>query len=351
MDRCDVCLMPSSRPDTAFVGETCSACVAYEQRKEIDWDARKDALIQILDRATPNASGYDCIVPSSGGKDSTFIALTLLELGAKPLILTATTCHLTSIGRRNIDNLARYADTVEVTPNKAIRAKLNRLALEMVGDISLPEHFTIFTVPFRVALQMSIPLVFYGENPLNSWGSPDADLQAEQRMTQKWVADYAGFLGMRPADFVGIEDITQHDMQAYCGPTDAQMNDAGIGVYFLGQFVPWDSRKNGEFAIKHGMDTMLPCEANWWDFENLDCAQTGLHCYFGYLKHDYGRACVQISEDIRRGRLTRSEGLIELDKREGIFPESYAGVSIDEVLNSMGMTRVQLESIMEKYAA
>jgi hypothetical protein len=40
--------------------------------------------------------------------------LTLIELmGAKPLVVTAVTCHLTPIGRANIDNLARYATTIE----------------------------------------------------------------------------------------------------------------------------------------------------------------------------------------------------------------------------------------------
>jgi hypothetical protein len=30
-----------------------------------------------------------------------------------------------------------------------VRAKLNRLGLELVGDISWPEHVSIFTTPFE----------------------------------------------------------------------------------------------------------------------------------------------------------------------------------------------------------
>ena len=351
MTRCKKCLMPDTRPDTAFVDGVCSACVAYENRPELDWEERSLALQILLDEAPRSPSGYDCLVPSSGGKDSHFQALTLLELGANPLIVTAATCHLTEIGRKNIDNLSQYADTIEITPNKTVRADLNRLALEQVGDISLPEHFSIFTVPFRIAYQMGIPLVFYGENPLNSWGSPDGDKQAEQRMTQEWVAQFAGFLGAAPRDFIGKSGISACDMTAYCGPSDAQMEAAGIGVYFLGQFVPWNSRKNGQIAVNAGMSAELPCEANWWDFENLDNGSTGIHDYFGYLKHGYGRACVQLSFDVRSGVMTREKAIVELNKREGVFPESYAGMHVDEVLNSISMTRVQLEQLMEKHAA
>ncbi len=90
MIRCTRCCMPDTRPDTAFVDGVCSACLSYANRPAIDWDARKAQLLELLDRHDGR-----CIVPSSGGKDSTYQALTLLELGAKPIIVTATTCHLT----------------------------------------------------------------------------------------------------------------------------------------------------------------------------------------------------------------------------------------------------------------
>jgi len=353
LTRCSKCLLPSTRPDTAFVEETCSACVAYEQRKEIDWDARKDALIQILDRAAPNASGYDCIVPSSGGKDSFWQALTLLELGARPLAVTATTCHLTSIGRRNIDNMARYVDTVEITPNKTVRAKLNRLSLEMVGDLSWPEHTSIHTVPFRIAHQMGINLVFFGENPLNQYGAPSAEHQAEQRMTRRWVSEFGGFLGLRPMDFVGMEGITEKDMLAYCGPTDAQLNESGVEVYFLGQYLPWDSHANAEVAHEHGMviPMMPPSRRNWWHAENLDSYQTGIHDFLMQAKYGYGRACAQMSVDIRRGDYTREDLVGKMEKMEGFYPEEYLDLSIDDILAPIGLTRERFDEIVEEYTA
>src|SRR3990167_8240628 len=208
MKRCRLCGLPDTRPDTAFVDGICSACIAYANRPTIDWQARREQLEALLARARETArklgNHYDCIVPSSGGKDSHYQVLTLLGLGVRPLIVTATTCHLTPIGRANIDNLARYATTVEVSPNKTVRAKLNRLGLTMVGDVSWPEHVSIFTVPFLVARRTGIPFLFYGENPQNQYGGPP-ETQEAQQMTRRWVSEFGGFLGLRPHDLVGVE--------------------------------------------------------------------------------------------------------------------------------------------------
>jgi tRNA(Ile)-lysidine synthase TilS/MesJ len=122
--RCKRCLYPDTKPDLHFENGICSACRAFDKRKETDWKVREGELLKILETNPKNGSGYDCIVPSSGGKDSTWQVLKLSRLGVKPLVVTATTCHLTPVGRKNIDNLSRYATTIEVTPNRTQRAKL-----------------------------------------------------------------------------------------------------------------------------------------------------------------------------------------------------------------------------------
>lgn len=334
MNRCTLCLMPDTRPDTAFVDGVCSACMSYASRPLIDWESRHADLLALLDR-----HGGRCIVPSSGGKDSTYQVLKLLDMGADVTVVTATTCHLTPIGRRNIDNLARYARTIEVTPNRTVRAKLNRLGLELVGDISWPEHVSIFTTPFRMACSLGIDLIFYGENPQNQYGGPPGADEARQ-MTRRWVSEFGGFLGLRPQDMVGQMGITDRDMQDYLPPADI----GSVEAHFLGQYIPWDSHQNAAVAIAHGMEVALPSTNNWWNFENLDNAQTGLHDYFMSLKYGYGRGCAQISVDIRAGRISRERAMtFWAAEHDGQFPETYAGVAIGDVLDRIGMTREELD--------
>lgn len=340
MNRCLTCCMPDTRPDTQFVDGVCSACLSYAKRQAIDWEARRADLLQLLDRHDGR-----CIVPSSGGKDSHYQALTLLDLGADVTIVTATTCMLTEIGRKNIDNLARYAKTIEVTPNRSVRAKLNRLGLTLVGDISWPEHVSIFTTPFRVACDMGIPLIFYGENPQNQYGGPLGTEEA-RTMTRRWVSEFGGFLGLRPADMVGQEGITARDMRDYLPPDPDSLD---VEAHFLGQYLPWDSHENAAVAVNGGMRCELPSPANLWPHENLDNAMTGLHDHGMYRKFGYGRGCAQAAVDIRSGLINQEAALAWVREFDGLFPRYYAGVSIDGICEHIGMERSDLMDALDRF--
>jgi N-acetyl sugar amidotransferase len=349
MKRCVRCLYPQTKPDLHF-GETgvCSACRAFDKRAAIDWTAREDELLRVLEGASKNGSGYDCIVPSSGGKDSHWQVLKLIELGARPLVVTATTCHLTNIGRENIDNLARYATTIEVTPNRTVRAKLNRLGLKLVGDISWPEHVGIFTTPFRVACDLGIPLIFYGECPQEAYGGPPGTEEAKE-MTARWVQEFGGFLGLRPTDLIGMEGLTEADMMDYLPSSAESVAKQGITAYWLGQFYPWDSHRNAEAAKDAGMNWRLPCESNWWPCENLDNAQTGIHDYFGFLKYGYGRLVAQLSVDIRNGLVGRDEAEALMRVREGLFPDAYMGVPLAKILDEIDISQGAFDMLVEQF--
>jgi N-acetyl sugar amidotransferase len=352
MTRCKICVMPDTRPDTEFVDGVCSACIAYEQRKIIDWGDRHEALLNLLENHRRPGGEYDCIVPSSGGKDSTYQVLTLIELGAKPLVVTATTCHLTDVGRANIDNLARHATTIEITPNREVRRMLNRMGLLMVGDISWPEHVAIFTTPFKVAVAMGIPLIFYGENPQNQYGGPLDSLDAKL-MTRRWVSEFGGFLGMRPKDLVKRAAEVGGTMDDYMPPSSEEIERVGVEGHFLGQYVPWDSRRNARMAVAAGMtlrrDNATPCTANWWPHENLDNAQTGLHDWMMFRKYGYGRGCAQISVDVRAGTVDRAAALGWVLEHDGVFPEYYMGVHYGAVLDRIGVTKSELFNIAESF--
>ena len=349
--RCTRCLMPSTRPDTDFVDGICTACLHHDhQLKHIHWSERLLHLEQLLERQKPNGSGFDCIVASSGGKDSTAQVLALLELGARPLVVTATTCMLTKLGRKNIDNLKRYAPTIEVTPNQTVRARMNYLGLTKVGDISWPEHIAIFTTPMRVAVAMGIPLVFYGENPQAAYGGPVGSQEAVQ-LTQRWVSEFGGLLGMRMTDVLSdFNGIGKKDIIEYSFPSEKDIKRVGCEAHFLGQYIgPWDGRKNAQIAVAHGFKYECPSSTSWWPFENLDNAMTGIHDYFMFLKYGYNRACPQLSVDIRTGYITREAAIPELNKREGHFPTRYAGVMLNDVLGHIGMKVDEFFKVSERF--
>ena len=110
MKYCTRCVMPDTKPDLFFDEEgVCSACRSFEKRKEIDWSVRKKEFFNVFEKyRVKDGSNWDCIIPVSGGKDSTYQVLKVLQLGLNPLCVTATTCHLSDIGRKNIENIKSF---------------------------------------------------------------------------------------------------------------------------------------------------------------------------------------------------------------------------------------------------
>ena len=160
MKYCKKCIIPDTRPDQIFDSSgVCNACLSYERNQKINWKDRSEELKNLIDEAKKSRSSWKCVIPSSGGKDSTYQALRAKELGLNPVLVTATTCDISNLGRKNLENLKALGfDTIEISNSGKIRSKLNKIGLELIGDIAWPEHVSIFTVPIRFALNYKIPL-------------------------------------------------------------------------------------------------------------------------------------------------------------------------------------------------
>lgn len=349
---CTRCLYPDTKPDLHFDEEgVCSACRSFENRATVDWDERRQEFLQVVERyRSKDGSNYDCLVPVSGGKDSTCQVLRLLENGLNPLCVTATTDSLSPIGRRNIENLKNLGvDYVEVTMNPTVRRRINNLALRQVGDISWPEHVAIFTVPIRIAVQHNIQLIVWGENSQNEYGGPAAATEAHI-LNRRWLEEFGGLLGMRVTDLIDQEGIERRDLIQYFYPSDEELNRVGVTGVFLGYYFPWDGYTNALVAQGHGFET-LPhtVEGSLADYENLDNYQTGIHDYFKYLKFGFGRATDIANNHIRRGRLSREDGLRLTRIHDGKFPNTYLGRPIEDILAEIDMTVSEFTTICDRF--
>jgi N-acetyl sugar amidotransferase len=344
--------MPDTKPDLSLDTDgICNACRSYEKRKEVDWETRYKELLGVLDKyRQPSGRNWDCIVPVSGGKDSTYQVVRMLQLGLNPLCVTSTTCDLTPLGRSNIENLKRLGvDYVEITPNPVIRARLNRLGLMQVGDISWPEHVGIFTIPVRAAVQFNVPLIVWGENSQDEYGGPAAAAR-NNVLTRRWLEEFGGLLGMRVSDLIGQSQIEQKHLINYIYPTDEELARVGVTGLFLGHYIPWDGLSNALIAQANGFKTYEKVvEGSMVNYENLDNHQTGIHDYFKFLKFGFGRATDLACLHIRRGRLTRQDGLEAVKRLDGKFPWEYLGKSLEEILRPLEMSVEEFIKICDKF--
>ena len=348
---CRRCVMPDTKPDLRLDAEgVCNACRAYEQRAAVDWDSRRRELVSILDRYRTNGSDYDCIVPVSGGKDSHFQVITMLEMGMNPLCVTATTDKLSAVGRRNLENIRRLGvDHIEVSVNPVVRRRINRLALTEVGDISWPEHVTIFTIPVRIGVQMKVPLIVWGENSQNEYGGPAAASESST-LTRRWLEEFGGLLGLRVSDLIGQELIERKHLIQYTYPDDEALKRAGVTGLFLGHYVPWDGLQNALVAQAYGFESYPSAvEGSMVGYENVDNCQTGIHDYFKFLKLGFGRTTDIASLQVRRGRMTRGQALDVVNRRDGKFPWTYLGYPIEEILDEIEMSVDEFVQVCDRF--
>jgi hypothetical protein len=171
-----------------------------------------------------------------------------------------------------------------------VRAKLNRVGLTQVGDISWPEHVGIFTIPVRAAVQFNVPLIVWGENPQNEYGGPAAAAE-HNVLNRRWLEEFGGLLGMRVSDLIGHEGLQIKHLIPYTYPSDADLQRVGVTGLFLGHYIPWDGLANTLVAQVNGFQTYHKVvEGSMVNYENLDNHQTGIHDYFKFLKFGFGRA-------------------------------------------------------------
>lgn len=351
---CTKCLFPETKPDLFFneVG-ICSACVAADQKdNSIDWKQREIDFNTIIDKYKkgPNEIGYDCLIPVSGGKDSTYQAYFMKEIcGLNPLCVCFETTNLTEVGQANIDNISKMGiDVIYFKKNYKAYKSMVVEGFKRVGDEMWPNHLGIFTIPIHIAVKFNIPLVIWGENPQQEYGGPVESVE-NKHLNRKWLEEFGGLLGNRIQDMVGVDGLTEKDLTPYFYPSDEDIDRVGVVGLFLGHYFFWDAQKQLEIVKKHGFVVKEdgPVEGTYTNYENLDEKMHGLHDYLKYVKYGFGRATDHACIDVRNNRLTREEGLKLVKQYDGKYPN----YGVDEFVKYSGMTKEEIDVILDSFTS
>jgi N-acetyl sugar amidotransferase len=253
------------------------------------------------------------------------------------------------IGRENLDNLKRLGfDTIEISPDINVRRKLNKLCLELVGDISWPEHISIFTIPVQIAIKYKIPLIVWGENPQIEYGGPIR--KNEHVLDRKWLEEFGGLLGLREIDLINHYNFNKKDLLHYIYPPENDLKKFKIKGIFLGYYFKWNNYENYKIAKDYGFKPHTKAiEGGYFNFEKIDNLQHGIHDYFKYLKYGFGRGSDQLSFLIRNNLIERKKALKILNRIEGKFPKTYLGIKISKILSKIDITLEDFNSICDQF--
>ncbi len=346
-------MFPETKPDLSFnENGVCSACIASEEKdKNIDWKQLEKEFHQIIlyYKKKEGEIGWDCIVPVSGGKDSTYQAFFMKEIcGMNPLCVCFETTMVTELGRKNLDNLSKMGlDVIHFKKNDEVYKKMVVESFKKVGDEMWPNHIGIFTIPIMISVKFNIPLIIWGENSQQEYGGPNLESVRSRILNRKWLEEFGGLLGYRIQDMIGVNGITEKELTPYFYPSDEEIERVGVTGLFLGSYFFWDARKQLEIVKKYGFSVKEdgPTEGTYTNYENIDEKLVSLHDYLKYVKYGFGRATDHANIDIRNKRITREEGLDLVKKYDGKYPH----FGVKSFMEYSGMTKHEIDSVIDSF--
>lgn len=335
---CKKCVISNQMPRIIFDEKgVCSPCHYTDYKNNIvDWKAREKELNKLLDQHRRSDGYWDVIVPSSGGKDSAYVAHQLkYKYGMHPLTVTWSPLKYTDIGFQNFHSLVDAGlSNLLCTPNGIFQRKLARLCFEELGDA-----FHVFVMgqvsyAFHIALKFGVKLIVFGENGEAEYsGDPEYSDKPYRPFKEYTRQHFKGVtlrellkFGVENKDYLSKKDFSESDLIFYEPPSVKKLLKAGIpGYHFYSYYHKWTPQENYYYASENTGFKPNPerTEGTYSKYASLDDKMDGLHYYMRYIKFGLGRCIDDAAHEIRDGHLTREEGLTLVRKYDGEFPNKY----------------------------
>jgi N-acetyl sugar amidotransferase len=353
MKRCARCGLPETYETIEFDSYgVCNICRQHEYKKDkIDWSERKKMLDSLV-QDYRGKSDYDCLIPFSGGKDSTYTLYYLVkEYKLKPLVVQFNhgfmRPNLLANNERTFKKLG--VDVLSFTPNWKVVKRLMLESLIRKGDFCWHCHTGIFSYPMHVAIKYQIPLVF--------WGEPSSEYAAyyDYRENDIEKVDETRFnrfvnLGITAEDMKGMIqkdfELDPRDLAPYTYPAIRDLKRLQYQSVCLGSFISWDTKRHFEVISKElgwQGDEVEGMPPGKYPYEKIECYMQGVRDYLKYLKRGYSRVTQMTALDIRNGRMERQEADQLVAQWEGKKPPS-----LKLFLEYLEMSEEEFNKIVQK---
>jgi len=344
MRYCVRCCMPESNEGIQFdeMG-ICQACQSAEHKIRINWVEREKELRAILDKYKALNNDYDCLIPISGGKDSTFQLHVLTKVyGMRALAVTFSHTWFSETGKYNLQNcLEKFdVDHIMFSPSRSLVNKLARQSLYKIGDACWHCHSGVGAFPLQIAVKYQIPLLIWGESIAETSGRA-----TYRNPVRKFDRDYFTKVSAKryPEEMVS-ENISLREVSPFRLPSVEEIERLGVVGIHLGDFIFWDDERQMEFVRDTYGWREDKVEGTYKGYKSVECKMAGVHDYTKFLKRGFGRATDHASADVRAGLLTREEAF-ELAKKH----DTERPPALDFYLGLTGFTEDEFYTVMAEH--
>ncbi|MGA3192899.1 MAG: N-acetyl sugar amidotransferase [Candidatus Bathyarchaeia archaeon] len=314
MKICAKCVLPATCPGISFDSNgTCNVCHDFDE----EWGGFKHSTIQrkkelnkIINSFKNKGKKYDCLVPISGGLDSTYVLYVCSRFyNLRTLAFNFNNGFQSEIARRNLTNATRKlsVDFVSTGPDWEKASKLYALFFRKTGEFCTPCNLGIWSFSYKIAQDFGIPLVVSGSsnriserlprgNRIYSWSPYYFKEVIRGEMSIRDAEEYLHLQG----DFHNgtLRKISQHFL-----PTRK------INILPIFDYIGWDINL---------MLKTLKDELNWKQeadrFHHIDCTMESVNDYLRQRKWGFS-AAAWYSMLVRNEQISRDKAL-ELTLKE-----------------------------------
>lgn len=316
MNYCKNCVLPDTRPNLIIdkKSQLCSVCKPLKGKEnQINWLKRAREFKSLVKQSKKLNNIYDCLIPVSGGKDSTWQVITAIRNNLKPLCLTWRSPARNKIGQKNLDNLIKLGvDHVDISINPKIEKYFTLKTFKKFGNPLIAMHMALHSLAVRTAIEKNIKLIIWGENTADEYGG-------KKHLKGKYMNnDWRKFFGVNnntSIDYWYDKKIDYKNSFPYKLPTQKEINKNKIKEVFLGYFFKWDPKKIFNISKKFGFTKLDKPKTGIYNFADIDDEfLITIHHYMKWYKFGFSRIWDNLSIEIRNGRLSRKNAIKKIKK-------------------------------------
>jgi len=334
LTRCTRCILPENYPDIRFNADgVCNVCEEFDQQwgnwSETNWTSNKKRLDRILKNVHKLNRNYDCLVPFSGGKDSTYVLyLCTKVLNLKVLAVNFSNGFQTA---EALDNIRKAVEILEVDlitykPNLKLYRDLAKGFLFNAGEGCTPCNIGVVLAINRIAEKEKIPIIFSGVSRKSDERSPKKIYMSGGKYFLK-VIRKAGLTGSIKGSFYADQE-RQLGFSFRMRRKLARMVLMDKGVFrFLPKklavrnsvmlqmpdFIEWD-----ESVIYKTIGEELGWSASDVGNEHTDCMINPVKSYLRYHRWGFGSKTQKLAALVRDGQMDREQALLESKEEEEV---------------------------------